>query len=603
MHLDQLENFAARLEYSLPKECKLFLKPYLNGIEPELAILHKSGGLNLIFIEYLQISEAVRALSKVSGGLSINAESRSSNITHNLPIWRIKLAHSELNKLYGFRMRKRVFNDRHPPQITITLFYPNFAFDEDEKAYVKSLLLKLDAGLLDNSNYSETQIDPSKFCPQVSYESFPALDPRTVPDLSNWLKLSEANTHSPLNFQSDQKRIILNEENIKRRRIKGGPGSGKTEALIARAGELSDNKKEVLYLTYNITILNELRIRFSKHTKNNNGRVVWLNYHNWCRRVSYQFHFEDEWAAQFIGTDEDQKPFDGVGSFIIKQLQTRNILDEFKFDAIIIDEAQDMEVTWLEAALLFLRPEGELLIAADTRQDIYDKSQNWTNEKINGLGFSGPWLTLNSSFRTPNYLVPLINNYKAKFLDHISFEDSEELVSDNLENRQLSLDDRLELLEVSQSNLVTSSFDQVHKIIEQDKKAYSGNADRSVEDIVVLVPKKEIGASIAKALVQRNVKLETTFKYQGQRGNFEERDLKLEFSSTSGRVKISTIHSFKGMSGTRIVLVLNQNDNPSFRKLVYVGLSRLKAGSLGQSLFIVSSNTSLNQFFKNALRS
>lgn len=284
------------------------------------------------------------------------------------------------------------------------------------------------------------------------------------------------------------------------------------------------------------------------------------------------------------------------------RLQVQNILDEFKFDAIIIDEAQDMEVTWIEAALLFLRPEGVLLIAADTRQDIYDKSQNWTNEQINGLGFSGPWLTLNSSFRTPNYFVPLINNYKAKFLDHISFEDIEELISDNLENRQLSLDDRLELLEVSQSNLVTSSFDQVHKIIEQDKKAYSGNADRSVEDIFVLVPNKEIGAGIAKVLAQRNVKLATTFKYQGQRGNLEERDLKLEFPSTLGRVKISTIHSFKGMSGTRVILVLNQNDNPSFRKLVYVGLSRLKAGSLGQSLFIVSSNTSLNQFFKEAPR-
>lgn len=110
-----------------------------------------------------------------------------------------------------------MFNDRHPPQITITLFYPNFAFDEDEKEYLKNLLLKLDTGLVDRSNYSETQIDPSKFCLQVCYDSFPELDPRTVPYLRNWLKLSEANTPSPLNFKSDQKRIILNEENIKRR--------------------------------------------------------------------------------------------------------------------------------------------------------------------------------------------------------------------------------------------------------------------------------------------------------------------------------------------------------------------------------------------------
>jgi len=128
--------------------------------------------------------------------------------------------------------------------------------------------------------------------------------------------------------------------------------------------------------------------------------------------------------------------------------------------------------------------------------------------------------------------------------------------------------------------------------------ALIGSPDRSMEDIVVLVPTKEIGRDLARKILNVGIKVETTFKYPGQRGNLTERDLKVTFSATSGKVKISTIHSFKGMGSSRVVLVINKNRGSTYKSSVYVGLSRLKSGTLGHSLFLVSSNLELNEFFK-----
>ena len=71
------------------------------------------------------------------------------------------------------------------------------------------------------------------------------------------------------------------------------------------------------------------------------------------------------------------------------------------------------------------------------------------------------------------------------------------------------------------------------------------------------------------------------------------------FSSSSAKVKISTIHSFKGLGSTRILLVLNKNNKPAFKNLVYVGLSRVQQGPFGQSLYVVSSNSMVNGFYQD----
>ena len=149
----------------------------------------------------------------------------------------------------------------------------------------------------------------------------------------------------------------------------------------------------------------------------------------------------------------------------------------------------------------------------------------------------------------------------------------------------------------TEENLTENAYEVIPKLIEKDRRALSGAADRSVEDITVLVPTKQIGIEVAQKLGDHNIRIETTFEVSGLSGNLSERDLKLGFSTRSGEVKISTIHSFKGMSGSRVVLILSNRRNQSYKSEVYVGLSRLKAGALGHSMFVVANNE-LNSFSK-----
>ena len=601
MNREEFRNFCLELCSELTSGLEIFIEPYLNGIKPDLVVLHPEKGLNTIFVDYLNFPEGFQVLGENEDTTHIKSKTETTEIMHKIPFWKLKLASLELNRLYGFRLRTRVIGQQiNPPTMTFTLLYPNIKFSSQDRIKINKFLKNIDGYLLDKSDIVDLSAKSSNFFPQSYYESFPVIEPKAIADLRNWLKQPDSKRAVQIKFTNNQMRIVSNPDNIKRRRVRGGPGTGKTEALLARAANLFSQNKEVLYLTYNITILNELRSRFLSHVTNKNGFITWLNYHDWCKRLAHQFGFEKDWSSRFF-RENDDKAFENVGEFIIIQLEHMAIPDEHKFDVIIVDEAQDMALDWIKAATLFLKSGGELLIAADTRQDIYDRSQNWTSVEMNGLGFNGPWLTLGKSHRTPAYLIPLINKFKKRFLDHSSLEEIEALdLSDEI-GEQLSLGDKLDVIECSDTNLPKTAFEVIHKLITQDKAAERGNPNRSVEDIIILVSKKNIGADIGARLSELKVKIETTFPLKRQKGTLTERDMKLEFSSLSGKVKISTIHSFKGMGGSRVILVLDNNRNHSFKKLVYVGLSRLKAGALGHSLFIVSSNIELNSFLKNSL--
>jgi len=599
---DLVNDLSDLLSSKIPSDCEVYKCPYFNGLKPDLVLLHPSGGINLIFIEPLRPRETFEVRFSEENKINIITQTANSTNTHKLPVWKIELAHREISRIYGPRLRNSIYDRNQPPQITLCLLYPNLIFSPQDIQNINTRLKIHDGYILDKSCLNIQNFDPIKFLPQLRYESHPLIEPEAKADLRNWVHQSEARRVQTINYSQEQKRIVENEDGIKRRRIKGGPGSGKTEALLGRTHNLCAQNSEVLYLTYNLTLINDLRNRLAVLNSAQQLRATLINFHEWCRRLSVQFGFEAEWAQQFRNADEDQMAFENAGNFIISQLSAHPIPEEFKYDAIIVDETQDMCVEWVSAALLFLKNDGELLIAADTRQDVYERSSNWTTSEINGLGFSGPWLTLNNSYRTPEYLIPLINDFKRAFLDSVSFEDMPDLAPSSQGAQQLSLGDQLRLEISSEEFLAERSFEVIHKIIEQDKMALTGSPDRSMEDIVVLVPTKEIGRDLARKILDVGIKVETTFKYPGQRGNLTERDLKVYFSATSGKVKISTIHSFKGMGSSRVVLVINKNRGSTYKSSVYVGLSRLKSGTLGHSLFLVSANVELSEFFKNYTR-
>ena len=62
---------------------------------------------------------------------------------------------------------------------------------------------------------------------------------------------------------------------------------------------------------------------------------------------------------------------------------------DYSYDAIIVDEGQDFQISWWQALRNFLSDNGEMVLAADPTQDLYGTASNWTDEAMVGAGFSG----------------------------------------------------------------------------------------------------------------------------------------------------------------------------------------------------------------------
>ena len=598
------------IEDNLPAEWEFYKNTFLNGIRPDFVLFSPTQGINLFFVEWLEAENFnLKNTNERQNDFQIITQNLNETKTHNVPLWRLRSALVETEKTYGFRLRQRI-NMGYIPALNVCLIYPRITFTSGQKRRLAAAVGTFEhdstqAFILDHEDYiiEDKKLFISKLMPQNNNPHHPIFEPDAVADFRNWLQPSSNISAPVVRYSANQKRLIENRDSQLRRRVRGGPGSGKTEGLIARACELQAERKEILYLTYNLTLLEELRRRtLSKSKTNTLTNITILHFHDWCGRMAYQYGFEEEYKRHFRDNGDaetNQTSFDTAGDLVLNNVKSNLVDDKWCFDAVIIDEFQDMSTKWIKAALLVLRSQGELLIAADVGQDIYEKAKNWDTNEMLGLGFKGRWMDLSRSERTPGYFVDFLNSFKQHFIH--SHDDYESLDLEPLGGSELepSLAEKISWTPTSDERLLTDTLTIIHKLVADDKAARVGRAEVAIEDLVILVPNKILGCQIASALTAKGIQVSTTFATNPRNQAVTEKDLKLMFSSSSAEVKISTIHSFKGLGSTRIVLALDNSNHSAFKNLVYVGLSRVQQGPFGQSLYVVSSNSAINDFYEN----
>lgn len=186
-----------RIYNNLPSSWECFDKPYLNGIKPDIVLLNPKLGLSTIFLEYLDLQEGFEVVENQVGNFEIRSETSSKTATYRIPIWKIKLAHLELNRLYGFRLRQSIHGSRqNPPSMTLCLCYPNIEFSAEDKSKLNRFLSQVDGYLLDKSDCADLKVQVSKILPQQDYETVPSINEKTVADLRNWLREPETKRKS-----------------------------------------------------------------------------------------------------------------------------------------------------------------------------------------------------------------------------------------------------------------------------------------------------------------------------------------------------------------------------------------------------------------------
>ncbi len=161
--------------------------------------------------------------------------------------------------------------------------------------------------------------------------------------------------------------------------VNGVAGSGKTVLLQARARMLAkhDRNKRILFLCFNKALAASLRAEL----KDVSEQVEVYHFDSWLPSCWGLYKGDPEsWPAYHTRIGEEAPDV------------VRDAPAEKKYDAILIDEAQDFELEWFKTCVQALRdPEhGDLLIAVDGAQSLYGrpKGSTWISVGVQARGRS-----------------------------------------------------------------------------------------------------------------------------------------------------------------------------------------------------------------------
>jgi len=396
--------------------------------------------------------------------------------------------------------------------------------------------------------------------------------PMRITELVKWLDEPEhiSDQRLPLALSASARDIARNPGDARIRRVRGPAGSGKSMALASRAVALAATRKDVLVVSYNMTLGHYLHDLCARAARQQGVR-------RWKQAVSFT-HFSgmlseltkqqrltresgdiDTWTAWAI--DELAKAYRAPDH----QLPT--------YDAILVDEGQDFELPWWQfLRSSVLRPGGEMLLAADRTQNLYQRS-GWTDSSIEGAGFSGPWRELKGSHRMPLDLVPIAAEFARTFLPDAG-RDLPSTEQDHPGLADAHAPTMRRWINTSQRNVIDQAAHEVRRLISRVEGL-------SPSDIALLADHAP-GETIMRAL--REHRIDTVAMFTEVDGERRKR-LKSSFWAGTPGVKGCTIHSFKGWESRAVVVV---STNALFVEL-YIALTRVKFAP-GRSAYITVIN-------------
>ncbi len=594
-----------------PSEWEMYIHPHLNGLRPALVLLHPKIGIAV----YEFISES---------NLSTIKESFEKDLTIHNPLKKVELYEREIVELYCPRLGAK-YGTQYNSAITVGLIFTNI-LQTKIKGLIDDYVESLKSGDI-LSGVPKTEIDGlvnrlekyTRYYPIVgldslsnlnilfpnrepNYSSFPMMDAAqiitdskpedTAADLRAWL--TETGDWSTVLLNESQREIATTNTSTGYRWVDGPAGSGRSVALTARAVELDRNGKNVLICTFNITLVNYLHYLVARHVLKQEyykRNIDIFYFHDWCKRVCRSSGREGEYNKLWGKVKETEESMDET---VVDQEKDK-VLDELlpelvqgvfnnpsvdamrlQYDAILVDEGQDFQLSWWQTLQKALKPDGEMLLVADKTQDIYE-NKNWLDEPKPGFH---NWKGLKTNYRLPHKLTKVLKDYADRFLP-IDVDIPKHGVLDLYP---------VELRWVQKVSNIPS-VDVCFKEALRQRTLLEEKGNHEFSDITFLSAYKNIGKQFVGKCKEKHIGVRDTYgiSYDGRKSYYESRCKKRLFFSRDSRMKSTTLHSFKGLESRHLVVYVDRIDSPNTRALLYVGLTRLKVHPKGSRLTVVSS--------------
>ena len=249
-----------------------------------------------------------------------------------------------------------------------------------------------------DENFKEMLDDiiPTKI--ELSEEQFNLIRANLIPSC-RLPTLQQANLMKYFSCENKVKLLDQDQEKFARelgqghRLIFGVAGSGKTILLIARARILARRHPnwKILILCYN-KLLKKLIFNML-NPQDYDADITISTFHGWAR--NYILNGDDEFSALYHQANKQAKKEDKKDDFfqefvpkLLNQIIKFQGEDQLRYDAILIDEAQDFEKVWFESIMQVLNPNtNSLLITCDGLQGIYARKRfAWSHVGIQARG-------------------------------------------------------------------------------------------------------------------------------------------------------------------------------------------------------------------------
>ncbi len=598
------------LDESLTSSWSIYVQPYINNMRPDVVVLNPQIGLVVFEVKdwslgrYQLINGQLFAETATSKWIEDNPVLKSRWYAENL--YSQFLACDEAEQKVGFTpndhsiCRHAVYFHKSREEEVLSLF-SEFRRKDD-------ILLGTDSLRKDNLDnivpYNFMQ--RSKFIRERQVEALKAAHTWLIPPIhatEHQSRLPEPST--------EQREYCKPVSGF--RRVRGVAGSGKTHVLAHRAGRACEEGRSILILSFTITLSHILHDKLKRAPYSLDWkRICWGHFHGWAKSQSVESGLmpieqknlpvpesesDSDWQ-DLIQDDFDTILEDNLGPQKNELQRSVACLHDIvsgselapgytkpKYGAIYVDEAQDFEPLWLDILAQYLEENGELVIFADHKQNLYGRDGG--RDKLTPMThcrFRGPWAQLPRKSRRLPWRVALFLN---DFAQKTRLGDEEDFSIADFEERraepELSLD-------VVGWLPVTSTADAVKSI--SFARSKFGNPNPG--DIVVLVPSHKVGFMAVEILSSDFDQIVHVFGLTQS----ESRKRKLAFWMGRGGIKMCTIHSFKGWELNNVIVIWPPNEEmkwiPKAQRdaLLYTAVSRAM-----RNIVVLNANRDYDQFF------
>jgi superfamily I DNA/RNA helicase len=258
-----------------------------------------------------------------------------------------------------------------------------------------------------------------------------------------------------------------------------------------------------------------------------------------------------------------------IPNLVLNSLKSGHNSKHRQYDAILIDEGQDYAQSYYDVLCAFLSDNDEVLFVTDEKQNIYSRKLSWI-DNMKGTKFRGRWRELKESYRLPLPILKEANRFAKLFLPEIG------LVAEPVNKQlrmELSSDNKLINAHLIWRNLhINDNYQQ--KIF----NAYSWLTEKQnihPSEIVILVSTHKEGMDLVNMFGKYKIKVNHVFENKDD--NKSTYKNKHSFWMGDSRLKISTIHSFKGWELLNVIVLTPSSDiKENMDSLMYIAITRAR---------------------------